>query len=158
MSYHLIHNEDWTGSQIPNEPGTYVLFFHLAEPLTISPGRLGTHHLDSGWYAYVGSARGPGGLAARVARHLRPAAEKRCHWHVDHLTARAHVERIAWAVGDDRQECQWARRLLALPGSSVPIPRFGASDCTCPAHLIRVPSAAAAYQALTAAPPGSAPG
>ncbi len=136
-------------SPCPPAPGTYALLIRVAEPIEITPGRLGTFQLDSGWYVYVGSALGPGGLAARVGRHLRPAGEKRPCWHIDYLTAQVSVSQVVWVVGDERRECQWARWLLALPGASAPIPGFGASDCDCPAHLIRLADAAAAVLATS---------
>ena len=40
-----------------------------AQPISI--GRLGQQHFPIGDYFYVGSARGAGGLRARVGRHLR---------------------------------------------------------------------------------------
>jgi len=45
--------------------------------------------IPRGVYLYVGSARGFGGLKARVARHLR--AVKKVHWHVDYLLASRSV-------------------------------------------------------------------
>jgi Uri superfamily endonuclease len=138
---------------IPPLPGTYALLIRVAEPIEITPGRLGTFRLARGWYVYVGSARGPGGLAARVGRHLRPASQKRLRWHIDYLTAQVPVSQVVWVMGSERKECVWARRLLALPGASASIPRFGAADCACPAHLIRLgdlEQAAAALAMLTA--------
>lgn len=41
--------------------GTYVLHIDLTTPATIEFGAAGTVDLDSGRYAYVGSAFGPGG-------------------------------------------------------------------------------------------------
>jgi HEAT repeat protein len=38
-------------------------------------------------------------------------------------------------TGPTRQECAWAAAAAALPGANVVAPRFGASDCRCPAHL-----------------------
>jgi Uri superfamily endonuclease len=77
-------------------------------------------------------------LAARIGRHLRPASEKRLRWHIDYLTAHVPVTEVIWAIGDERRECQWAQSLLALPGACVAIARFGASDCACSTHLIRL--------------------
>lgn len=120
---------------VPDRPGTYALILRLprsAENVRI--GRLGRFRFSSGWYVYVGSARGPGGLAARLARHLRPL--KPLHWHVDYLRAQAQPVQVWYAAGTQKRECAWARVLSSLPGASVSVPRFGASDCRCPAHLI----------------------
>jgi Uri superfamily endonuclease len=108
--------------------------FRLTEPHTLTAGRLGAFDLSPGVYVYVGSALGPGGLRARVARHLR--AEKRPHWHVDALTTIAPVVGVWWTVSPVRMECEWAWALANLPGVTIPIPRFGASDCRCPGHLL----------------------
>jgi len=118
---------------LPDRPGTYVLILHLPHPTTITVGRLGCFQFPAGWYAYAGSARGPGGLAARIARHLR--VSKPLRWHVDYLRAHAQPVEVWYTQGHRRQECGWAAALFALPGASIPVPRFGASDCHCPAHL-----------------------
>jgi len=119
---------------LPAEPGTYVLLLYLFGPFRIPVGRLGTFEVRAGFYLYVGSARGPGGLAARVARHLRHP--KPLRWHVDFLRAYARPVGVWWAEEVERRECVWARVLARLPGASIPIPGFGASDCRCPAHLV----------------------
>ncbi len=124
------------GCMLPDRPGTYVLILHLPCPTTITVGRLGRFHFPAGWYAYAGSARGPGGLAARIARHLR--VSKPLRWHVDYLRAHAHPVEVWYTEGhrrQGRQECAWAAALSTPPGASIPVPRFGASDCHCPAHL-----------------------
>jgi len=119
---------------LPDQPGTYALVLSLPRATTIGVGRLGRFRFPAGWYAYAGSARGPGGLAARLSRHMR--SFKPLHWHVDYLRACA-CPIVAWhAVGTRKKECAWAKVLASLPGASAPVPRFGASDCRCPAHLI----------------------
>ncbi|MBN1976046.1 MAG: GIY-YIG nuclease family protein, partial [Anaerolineae bacterium] len=95
---------------------------------------MGCFCFSSGWYAYVGSAQGPGGLAARLARHLRPL--KSLHWHIDYLRAQAQPVQAWYTTGTQKRECAWARALSSFPAASIPVPRFGASDCRCPAHLI----------------------
>ncbi len=66
---------------LPGRAGTYILLVHLTCPAVLSVGRLGTYPLPAGMYAYCGSARGAGGLRARINRHLR--LEKPIHWHID---------------------------------------------------------------------------
>jgi len=120
---------------VPDCPGTYALVLNLPRPVAeIRVGRLGSFHLPAGWYAYAGSARGPGGLAARLARHLRTS--KPLHWHVDYLRARAGPVEVWYTTGTRRRECAWTRALLALPDALIPVPRFGASDCRCATHLV----------------------
>lgn len=120
------------------EAGTYLLLMHLDREAEIPVGHLGTFGFAAGYYCYVGSARGPGGIAARVRRHLRGA--KRPHWHVDYLLFEAPVMEI-WATrSTDRLECIWAQALLSLPEVTVPVRGFGSSDCSCQAHLFRFPA------------------
>ena len=119
---------------LPDRPGTYVLILHLPRPTTITVGRLGRFQFPAGWYAYAGSAHGPGGLAARVARHLRES--KPLRWHVDYLRAHARPIKVWYTEDHRRRECAWAAALSALPDAFIPAPRCGASDCRCPAHLI----------------------
>lgn len=129
----------------PRRPGTYVLILRLSRRTTIEVGQLGRFRFPAGWYAYVGSARGPGGLAARIARHRRTS--KTLHWHVDYLRAHARPMAVWYAAGDQRRECAWAEALSRHPGASTPAPRFGASDCRCPTHLVHftVPPDRAAF-------------
>ncbi len=118
----------------PDQSGTYVLVLKLSDIAAVDIGRLGRFQFPGGWYAYVGSARGPGGLAARISRHLR--SPKPLHWHIDHLRAVAQPVEIWYAVGTRKRECLWAQVLADLSGASIPASRFGASDCGCLSHLI----------------------
>jgi len=120
--------------------GTYVLALWLAKTQRLSIGRLGRFEFPAGWYLYVGSALGPGGLPARLARHQRRrGAGKRLHWHVDYVREQA-AWGGAWArLSEQRAECAWATALRRLPQAEVMARGLGSSDCRCPAHLIRVP-------------------
>jgi Uri superfamily endonuclease len=121
--------------------GTYVMALWLEGPHTLSVGWLGRFEFSPGWYLYAGSALGPGGLPARLARHQRRSGSgKRVHWHADHLREHA-VWGGAWITKSrERLECTWAEALSRLPEASIVAPGFGASDCRCPAHLVRVTS------------------
>lgn len=121
----------------PRLPGSYVLILRVEEARWVRIGRLGEFRIPPGWLAYAGSARGPGGLSARLARHLRHP--KPMVWHVDFLWPVARPTAIWWATGTDRRECLWAAALARMPGASRPIPGFGSSDCRCPAHLFHFP-------------------
>jgi Uri superfamily endonuclease len=54
-------------------PGSYLLVIECETPTEIEVGALGTLGFEAGYYGYVGSAFGPGGLS-RVDRHRRVAA------------------------------------------------------------------------------------
>jgi len=120
--------------------GTYVLALWLERATSIPVGRLGLTQFPAGWYLYVGSALGPGGLRARLGRHCRRLSTgKKAHWHIDYLREVA-VWGGAWALASERRlECTWAQLLLRLSRVGVVAPAFGASDCHCPAHLIHLP-------------------
>ena len=118
---------------IPRTPGTYAIHLRVAESVSCVVGALGRHTFPAGDYIYVGSAWGPGGLAARVGRHLRGSGKR--HWHIDYLRPYAHPVEV-WLAPQVRSECAWAQALLAQPAAQVIVPRFGASDCTCATHLI----------------------
>ena len=126
---------------LPSVSGTYALALRLADPLDLTIARRRVL-LPPGLYIYVGSAQGPGGLRARLGRHLR--GDGRPRWHIDALRAVAEV--VGWhvAVSPLRLECAWAQSLAHLPGAAIPVPGFGASDCRhgCPAHLVALPPSA----------------
>ncbi|MGD1994854.1 MAG: GIY-YIG nuclease family protein [Anaerolineae bacterium] len=118
--------------------GTYALWLGLECDREIRVGRLGCFQFPAGTYGYVGSALGPGGIGARVARHLRRRGS--LHWHVDYLRSEARPIGFWWAAGDKRRECAWAAALAQLRGASLPVAGFGASDCRCSTHLIHLPA------------------
>ena len=113
--------------------GTYVLWLHLASNRRIGVGSLGEIDFSAGYYGYVGSAQGPGGLAARAGRHLRGGLKLR--WHIDYLRRAARPVALWCCVSPRRREHDWAVFLAAVPGGWMPASGFGASDCHCPAHL-----------------------
>jgi Uri superfamily endonuclease len=133
-------------------PGTYVLWLRLAHSRRIRIGSLGDCRFAPGSYAYVGSAFGPGGVAARVGRHLR--AEKRRRWHIDYLRIAADVQGVWTGYAGRQCEHRWASILAGLPGAEIPVRRFGATDCACPGHLIWFarPPALDEFLALSACP------
>ncbi len=121
---------------VPSGPGAYVLLIELGAPLLLEVASLPRAVLPAGRYAYCGSAYGPGGLRARIGRHLR--ADKALRWHVDRLTAAGRVVDVQAVPG--RRECDLLARVLDMPGAAVPVPGFGSSDCRrCPAHLVALP-------------------
>jgi Uri superfamily endonuclease len=118
---------------LTTQPGTYALVLRSRGRRSVTVGRLGELDVRPGFYVYVGSAAGPGGLRARVARHCRP--DKRRHWHIDHLAAVATIEEVWYSTVTGSTEHRWAATLGGMPGASVPLAGFGSSDCRCPAHL-----------------------
>jgi len=129
------NNPMWT---ITKQPGTYVLILVNSRLGVLPIGQLGDLSLQPGVYVYVGSAWGPGGLAARVQHHYRISS--RPHWHIDYLRARCDLNRIWFTTASGRVEHKWAKALARLPKVTVPLQGFGASDCRCNTHLFWFPS------------------
>jgi Uri superfamily endonuclease len=128
------------------EPGTYALLLKLDKQERITIGKLGTFDFPAGYYLYVGSALGPGGLRARLAHHRRSSENssganrgqtgQKLHWHIDYLLQRGQLVEV-WSVASaERLECKWGQIARRLSGAQVPVQGFGSSDCRCPAHLI----------------------
>ncbi len=114
-------------------PGTYALLLRIAVAEIAFVGRRDRLPLAPGWAVYVGSAFGPGGIAARLAHHRRPVV--RPHWHIDYLRRYARLETVWFSHDPSRRECLWAAVLARDSGGRSPPFRFGASDCRCPAHM-----------------------
>ena len=114
--------------------GIYALLVYIRRATAVQVGRLGTVHLRPGYYIYVGSALGPGGMYGRVNHHLRSAEEKHPRWHIDVLTALGMIEEVWWVESPKRQECAWTNALTKA--GKLAAAGFGASDCRCPGHLI----------------------
>ena len=118
---------------IEAKPGTYALIVSCASNARIQVGRLGAMQLQRGYYVYVGSALGPGGLRARIAHHQKLST--RPHWHIDHLRPHTRLY-FVWLLYDwRRREHEWARAMQKVKDATIPLPGFGASDCSCPSHL-----------------------
>lgn len=118
---------------VPDAKGAYALLMRLQTTVNI---RLPRHPLSlkAGWLVYCGSAKGSGGLRARLRYHFRKKAAP--HWHVDRLTMIAAG--IAALPVCDGDECELVGRLLQCPSLVVAVSDFGNTDCTaCDSHLLR---------------------
>ena len=82
----------------PAAPGAYILQIDLVQPLFVQMAGKFCAQLSAGRYLYCGSAKGPGGLRSRLARHMRHG--KSMHWHIDQLTERGAVTG-AWIMPTD---------------------------------------------------------
>ncbi|MEJ5358679.1 MAG: GIY-YIG nuclease family protein [Desulfobacterales bacterium] len=122
-------------SRLPAQAGIYALILFCPRGEDLEVGALGRRRFPAGWYVYVGSAWGPGGLRGRLGRHL--AAGGTLRWHIDFLRRAAALREI-WCLpgAGAATEHRWADLLAQAPGASVPVPRFGAGDCRCRAHLL----------------------
>ena len=121
-------------SIVSNHAGAYVLILQMKKNQTIKIGKLGTYKFNKGYYGYIGSAFGPGGLRARIRHHLRKSRNP--HWHVDYLRRRSSPVQIWWSTTLTRREHDWVVVMDRLLEVSHVIKGFGASDCNCLSHLL----------------------
>lgn len=91
---------------LPEEKGTYILIAQVSRMKRLAVGRLGNFNLAPGFYAYVGSAFGSGGLRARIGHHLESTAEP--HWHVDYLLQIALPVELWHSTATGKLEQHWA--------------------------------------------------
>jgi Uri superfamily endonuclease len=148
--------DGWSWEKVlPGNAGTYALLLRPEQEVALTVGKLGPFCLAPGLYAYVGSARGPGGIRARVTRHIRNVTQ--IHWHIDTFTHVCPVESVLWLVEREHLECRWVQALLKLPASRTPIPGFGSSDCAnrCPSHLVELGHTCRLSQVMQAIRPSS---
>ena len=115
-------------------PGTYALVLECDSDRQVEVGKLGRLKAHPGFYVYVGSAFGPGGLKARIAHHARIA--QRPHWHIDYLRSILPLNEVWYSYDSTRHEHQWADAFNRLEGATLPVAGFGASDCNCTSHLL----------------------
>ena len=120
-------------AKIANAPGTYALILRCKCAREQAIGHLGTLRFERGFYLYIGSAFGPGGLRARIGRHLRNV--KRLHWHIDYALQVLQPVEIWTTCDPRRREHSWAGALTTDDGACTPVRGFGCSDCACTAHL-----------------------
>lgn len=118
----------------PSDQGTYILLLYLPKAAQLSIGKRGRFDFPAGYYAYVGSAFGTGGLRGRLKHHLSPL--QKAHWHIDYLRQAGTIYEVWYIASQTVYEHVWADRLQAMHGASIPVARFGASDCQCRTHLI----------------------
>ena len=122
-------------TSIPQEPGTYILILEASARRRIPVGALGTLALEPGFYAYVGSALGSGGLRGRLAHHR--GRTRSPHWHIDYVRRHTALREIWFLAGASRREHRWGAVLDRSDGAIIPLAGFGASDCGCRSHLFR---------------------
>lgn len=111
----------------PREKGIYALVLRIRNEVLISL-KSRCWSIEPGTYVYVGSAGGPGGLRARILRHISRPSKR--HWHIDYLTSDDGVEvyAVVYTV------CSWGPRAESIVASClhdaglVAIEGFGATD------------------------------
>jgi Uri superfamily endonuclease len=113
--------------------GSYILILHLEHTNTISVGKRRKWCFPAGYFAYVGSALGPGGLASRLKHHICSTASP--HWHIDYLRPGTRLIELWISEFPGHLEHQWAAFLYQFHKTVRIFKGFGCSDCKCPSHL-----------------------
>jgi Uri superfamily endonuclease len=115
------------------DKGIYCLIFECITSKNIRIGALGEREFMLGWYLYVGSALGNGGLS-RVNRHILFYHEqyRKPKWHVDYFMMDTSVRfrKVICARTEINLEC-----VLATIIGGDGVSGFGCSDCDCETHL-----------------------
>ena len=119
--------------KISNLPGTYLLNFYSEQRASVWVGRLGKLDLDIGYYIYIGSAFGPGGVRARVRHHHR--ISQKPHWHLDYIRPSLSLQAVWYSLDAIRYEHEWANILYSALNMHVPLVSLGATDCRCQSHF-----------------------
>jgi Uri superfamily endonuclease len=137
----LVEGEKLNGMK---QEAAYLLFLKAGRPVKVRVGSLGLLSLPAGYYVYAGSAVGPGGVKARVGRHLRLARLKagKVRWHIDYLLTDPNVAAFeswnfeSWKIENHgRIECVVSKEIEKV--SDLTVTGFGSSDCRlgCRGHL-----------------------
>ncbi len=126
-------SENQIAAQVPKKPGTYLLLFESGKRGEVKVGKVGVLQVRFGFYLYVGSAFGPGGLRARLERHTRE--DKVNHWHIDYLSRHLQLVEIWFTDAPRKIEHQVAGFVSSHLEVGLPLVGFGSSDCECDAHL-----------------------
>jgi len=114
--------------------GTYILILEAKKTEELKIGNFGKMKVEQGFYIYVGSAFGSGGLQSRIKRQLQPPHKK--HWHIDYLRETTDLREVWFSYDQQHRECEWVVALSTLKEFSQPVKGFGSSDCkTCVSHL-----------------------
>lgn len=131
-------------SEIETRKGTYILILRALKKSRVVVGRLGSFDFVPGFYIYVGSALGSGGIRARLGHHLKLSKHPR--WHIDFLRQVAHVVEIYYNSQPHKLEHTWAASLFVNPSFIPYVHGFGSSDCQCDTHLFHSKSLPTFYE------------
>ena len=116
--------------------GVYLLLLFNDKNIKITIGSLGVIEFLHGYYIYIGSAFGKGGLSSRLKRHIN--IKKKIFWHIDYLLDQKSclLTNIIELITNDKIECKITNMLLNVNYKFNRVPKFGSSDCSCESHLL----------------------
>ena len=73
------------------------------------------------------------GTTNRAAHHQKRSSKP--HRHIDYQRGHTRLHSLRLIYDLRRHEHEWARAMQKVKDATIPFPRFGASDCSCPSHL-----------------------
>jgi len=110
--------------------GVYIMLVKISEDTQLEINNSRSHHLKSGYYAYVDYESD--NLSKKIERHKR--IRKKCITERDFLRNFAEIDSV-WAIrGDSDRSCQISSALKSI--SDYEIADFGNPTCGCSSHLI----------------------
>lgn len=120
--------------------GIYTLIINLPKSTRIKIGKMGSFFFKEGTYLYIGSALGQGSssLEGRIRRHIK--IEKKAFWHIDYFLKSnlVRITHVMLATSTTDLECKIAKRIEKNLYVSIPVEKFGSSDCSCLAHFFKI--------------------
>ncbi len=114
------------GMDLPDRSGTYILIVRVEQAIHVTLGRLGDFELVPGYYLYVGSACGEGGIRDQIDLYRQFPHEPTSH--VDILLSHAELVEVWYSESNRRLAGEWAELLATVPGLRQPLRRFGSSE------------------------------
>lgn len=118
--------------------GVYILVLELLDDVCLKIGRLGYVCLYKGIYGYVGSAKGSGGIEARIRHHMNKS-KRRVWWHIDYITthSKSAIRYAVCARTLDVGEEDIASSILKSSCWNMAVKGFGSTDRKSITHLFR---------------------
>lgn len=116
--------------------GVYILVFEVNRDMCMNIGSLGYVCFPKGVYGYVGSAKGFGGIKARIKHHMNKY-KRRFRWHIDYLTVRNDVtiNCVIYAETLDIDEGDVVKEVISDRCWKLSVLGFGSTDSRSPSHL-----------------------
>lgn len=143
--YNVIH-DGFSEYVAVTKSGTYIVVLKNDQLSSVQIGKLASLNIRKGYYVYVGSAFGSGGVIARLKHHAK--VSKRPHWHLDYLRAEMEFHQAYAEFSNERNECEWASQIAKNEIAIEPLKGFGSSDCHCRTHLFYFSSQAKVKRAI----------
>ncbi len=113
--------------ELPKAKGGYIIIIEVSKSILITMSKRKIR-AGPGFYAYIGSAGGPGGLRARLLRHIRKT--KKLRWHIDQITSNIYTNIIKIILSTEVWGKTFENRIsLCLSNKNLDyIKGFGSSD------------------------------